>query len=210
MWSMFAVGGRDASSRIEASRSRRGYDRAMAASPDLAPVAALVGEPARAAMLTELLDGRALTAGELAARAGVSPSTASAHLSRLVEGGLLAVVSQGRHRYYRLAGRPVASALEALAALAPPAEAHGPFQREVLAGLRFARTCYGHLAGGLGVALRDRLLAAELITEEGVEHRVTAAGERWLTGLGVDLDAARRARRSFARACLDWSERRPH
>jgi DNA-binding transcriptional ArsR family regulator len=178
--------------------------------PDLAPVGFLLGDPTRASMLSELSDGRALTAGELAARAGVSPSTASAHLSRLVTGGLLAVVAQGRHRYYRLAGEPVAHALETLAALAPAATARDPFEREVLTGLRFARTCYGHLAGRLGVGLRDGLLERGLLREAGAEHRVTPAGEAWLAEVGVDLAAARRARRSFARACLDWSERRPH
>jgi len=206
-WTARATG---ASIAAEASQCRPAYDARVSAFPDLAPVGALVGEPTRAAMLAELLDGRALTAGELAARAAVGASTASSHLSRLVEGGLLAVVRQGRHRYYRLAGPRVAHALEALATLAPAAEARDPFEREILTGLRFARTCYGHLAGRLGVALRDRLLERELIRQDGLEHRVTPAGERWFTELGIDLDAARGTRRSFARACLDWSERRPH
>jgi DNA-binding transcriptional ArsR family regulator len=178
--------------------------------PALAPIGSLIGDPARAAMLAELFDGRALTAGELAARAGVAASTASAHLSRLVDGGLLDVISQGRHRYFRLAGPQVASALEALAGLAPAPTAPSRFEREVLGELRFARTCYGHLAGRLGVALRDRLLAVEHLRADGVEHRVTPAGEAWFAELGVDVRAARAARRSFARACLDWSERRPH
>jgi DNA-binding transcriptional ArsR family regulator len=182
----------------------------MGGFPDLAPVGSLLGDPARATMLSELCDGRALTAGELAARAGVSPSTASAHLSRLVAGGLLAVVAQGRHRYYRLAGERVAHALETLAALAPVAAARDPFEQEVLTGLRFARTCYGHLAGWLGVALRDGLLERGVLREAGAEHRVTRAGEAWFAEVGVDLAAARRGPRSFARACLDWSERRPH
>ena len=136
--------------------------------------------------------------------------TASAHLSKLVDGGLLAVVRQGRHRYFRLAGPRVASALETLAALAPPPVASEPFEREILSGLRFARTCYRHLAGRLAVVLRDRLLEMELIRCDGIEHRVTHAGEPWFAAVGVDVEAARRARRSFARACLDWSERRPH
>lgn len=161
-------------------------------------------------MLSELMDGRALTAGELAARAGVSPSTVSAHLARLVQGGLVVVVRQGRHRYVGLAGPDVASALESLAWLAPSPRPRGPFEREVQSGLRFARSCYGHLAGRLGVALRDHLVERELIRPHGVEHQVTDAGAAWFGGLGVDLEAARRARRSFARACLDWSERRPH
>jgi DNA-binding transcriptional ArsR family regulator len=182
----------------------------MTAFPDLAPIGSLLGEPTRAAMLAELMDGRALTAGELAARSGVAAPTASAHLARLVDGGLLVAVRQGRHRYYRLAGPEVAAALETLAALTPTPAPADPFGREVLSGLRFARTCYGHLAGRLGVALRDRLLERDLIVREGIEHVVTPAGDAWFAGVGVDLAAVRRARRSFARACLDWSERRPH
>jgi DNA-binding transcriptional ArsR family regulator len=182
----------------------------MGSFPDLAQVGALVGDQTRAAMLTELMDGRALTAGELAARAGVSPSTVSAHLTRLVEGGLVVVVRQGRHRYARLAGPRVAAALESLAWLAPAPRPRDQFEREVLSGVRFARSCYGHLAGRLGVAVLDRLVERELVLPDGIEHRVTDVGAAWFGGLGVDLEAARRARRSFARACLDWSERRPH
>jgi DNA-binding transcriptional ArsR family regulator len=182
----------------------------MSAFPDIAPVGALLGDPTRAAMLAELMDGRALTAGELASRAGVSASTASTHLARLVAGGLVVVVNQGRHRHHRLAGPQVASVLESLATLAPPPAPRDRFEREVLSGLRFARSCYGHLAGCLGVAVRDRLLERELIGEDGCEHRILPAGGHWFAALGVDLDAAGRARRSFARACIDWSERRPH
>ena len=161
-------------------------------------------------MLADLLDGRALTAGDLAARAGVTASTASSHLSKLVEGRLLEVVSQGRHRYYRLASVEVASALEVLAGITPPASAPGPFERDVLSGLRVARVCYGHLAGRVGVALRDRLLELDVLRVDGTEHQVTPEGESWFARLGVDLAAARRARRSFARSCFDWTERRPH
>jgi len=182
----------------------------MTAFPDLAPIGALLGDPRRSAMLAELADGRALSAGELAARAGVTAQTASAHLARLVEGGLLTADRQGRHRFYRLASSRVASALETLAALAPPPAPAGRFERAVLGDLRFARTCYGHLAGRAGVAVRDRLLERGLIVPDGMEHRVTAAGEGWFSDLGIDVAAAARARRSFARACLDWTERRPH
>ncbi len=182
----------------------------MRAAPDLAPIAALIGERARAVMLTELLGGEALTATELAARAGVSPATASAHLSRLVRGGLLLVTASGRCRYYRLAGPEVARGLEVLGALAPrerPPDPAGPGPRS---GLRFARSCYGHLAGRAGVAVRDGLLTGGLLEPWGLEHRVPARGRAWFAGIGVDVGAARAARRSFARACLDWSERRPH
>lgn len=181
----------------------------MSAFPNFAQIGFLIGEPARAAILAELLDGRALTAGGLASRAGVTAPTASSHLSKLARGGLLTMVAQGRHRY-RLAGPEVASTLEALAALTPVPAAGRSFEWEALSGLRFGRTCYGHLAGHLGIHLRDRLLLMDLIRCEGIEHRVTPAGECWFACLGVDLEAARRARRSFARSCLDWSERRPH
>jgi DNA-binding transcriptional ArsR family regulator len=182
----------------------------MAVFPDLATAGFLIGQLARASMLAELTDGRALTAGELAARAGVSAATASAHLARLVRGGLLVSVRQGRHRYFHLAGPEVASALEALAAVGPAPVARDGFERDVLAGLRFARTCYRHLAGRLGVAIRDRLLERDLLRPDGTEHQVTRAGAEWFGRLGADVDAARRARRSFARACVDWTERRPH
>jgi DNA-binding transcriptional ArsR family regulator len=182
----------------------------VSAFPNFAQIGFLIGEPARAAILAELLDGRALTAGGLASRAGVTAPTASSHLSKLARGGLLTIVAQGRHRYYRLAGPEVASTLEALAALTPVPATGSSFEWEALSGLRFARTCYGHLAGHLGIHLRDRLLLMDLIRCEGIEHRVTPAGECWFACLGVDLEAAGRARRSFARSCLDWSERRPH
>lgn len=175
---------------------------------DLATVAALIGNPARAAMLSDLLCGSALTATELAVRAEISPSTASEHLTRLVAGHLIAVEAQGRHRYYRLAGADVARMLEALGAYAPATSPD--HARNVPNDLRFARTCYDHLAGHLGVAIRDALVERGHIAEAGAEHVVTPDGERWFATFGVDLDAARASRRSFARRCLDWSERRPH
>ncbi len=178
--------------------------------PHFAPIAALIAEPPRAVMLAELLGGRALTATELAAGAEVAPSTASAHLAKLVAGSLLSVEVQGRHRYYRLAGREVARALETLGVLVGPPLGEDPFERAALHELRFARTCYDHLAGQLGVAMRCALLERGILREDGVEHRVTGRGEAWFAAFGVDLQAARRARRSFARRCLDWTERRPH
>src|SRR5262249_13712738 len=142
----------DASAAVEACRARGSYAPGMSAFPDLAAIGSLVGEPTKAAMLTELAGGQALTAGELASRAGVPAWTAGAHLARLVDGGLLSVVAQGRHRYYRLAGPHVAAALEAMAVLAPAPAPRDEFERQVLSGLRFARSCYRHLAGQLGVA----------------------------------------------------------
>jgi DNA-binding transcriptional ArsR family regulator len=182
----------------------------MNAYPNLAPFADLIGEPARAVMLSELLGGGALTSTELAVRAAIAPSTASEHLAKLVTGGLLSVETQGRHRYYRLAGPEIARILEALGAYSQPIESGDTFEREVLQGLRFARTCYDHLAGHLGVSLRSALIERGVLIEDGAEHRVTPAGEEWLTAFGIDLHVVRGARRSFARRCFDWSERRPH
>lgn len=182
----------------------------------LARTAALVGDPARAGMLAVLMDGRALTAAELARAANVTPQTASGHLAQLTEAGLLAVARQGRHRYHRLASPEVARMLEGVMAVAagPPAEAVRPpsLRGPRDAALREARTCYDHLAGRLAVAMADALVArgaVELGTDGGA---VTPAGEAFLGGLGIDLAAAQipSRRRVFCRPCLDWSERRPH
>ncbi|MGX7707535.1 ArsR/SmtB family transcription factor [Methylobacterium sp. Gmos1] len=185
----------------------------------LARTAALVGDPARAGMLALLMDGRALTAAELARAAGVTPQTASGHLAQLAEAGLLTVARQGRHRYHRLASPAVARMLEGVMAVAagaapvptrPAARSPGPRD----AALREARTCYDHLAGRLAVAMADALVArgAVELGEDG--GALTTAGEVFLHGLGVDLAAAsetnRSRRRVFCRPCLDWSERRPH
>lgn len=174
----------------------------------LAGIAALIGEPARAAMLAALLDGRALTAGELAAAAGITPQTASGHLARLATGGLLAMERQGRHRYHRLASPEVARVIESLldlAATAPRRVSTGPRD----AALRQARTCYDHLAGRLGVALADALQARGAIELTPDGGAVTEAGARLLGRFGISLAPTQRGR-LICRPCLDWSERRPH
>lgn len=186
----------------------------------IAHVAALIGEPARTGMLLALMDGRALTARELAQAAHVSPATASRHLALLAEAGLLSVQSQGRHRYHRLAGPEVACLLEGLMQFA--VRPQGPVAQPVAAGprdeaLRRARTCYDHLAGRLGVAVAAHLLeegAVVFDSDEGGHATDRAAAV--LARLGVDapgaagaLDAAT-SRRPVCRPCLDWSERRPH
>jgi DNA-binding transcriptional ArsR family regulator len=175
-----------------------------------ARIAAAIGEPARARMLYSLSDGRARTATELAAIAGVTPSTASVHLRQLKEHGLAAAVAQGKHRYYTLGGPHVAAALEALSVVA--GTPHEPFTSAAPAPLRAARTCYDHLAGAIGVSLHDRLMAERWLIA-GVEpsaYDVTPAGAAAMEALGIDVDALRRQRRRFAFACLDWSERRSH
>jgi DNA-binding transcriptional ArsR family regulator len=174
----------------------------------LAATAILLGEPARAAMLQALFAGEALTAGELARAAGIGAPAASAHLARLVEGGLVSVHAQGRHRYHRLASEEVAAALETLGglamAVAPPTRRwpHGE-------AFRTARLCYDHLAGRLGVALHGALTGRHWIAPAPGGWQVTAEGQAGLAALGVDLPAATRSRR-FACDCMDWSERRPH
>ncbi|OAS22270.1 ArsR/SmtB family transcription factor [Methylobacterium platani] len=179
----------------------------------LARIAALVGDPARAGMLAALMDGRVLTAAELARAASVTPQTASGHLAQLTQAGLLAVARQGRHRYHRLASPAVARMLEGVMAVAagPPAPPRAPAIRLPRdAALREARTCYDHLAGRLAVAMAESLVArgAVELGEDG--GAVTPAGEAVLAGLGIDLAAAASGRRMFCRPCLDWSERRPH
>jgi DNA-binding transcriptional ArsR family regulator len=174
-------------------------------------IAAAIGEPARARMLYCLLDGRARTATELAVVADVSPSTASVHLQRLRAARLVAVVAQGKHRYFSLDGPTVAAALEALSVLA--GEEQTSFKPTAPDHLRRARTCYDHIAGAVGVALHDRFAALQwLVPMSGSRdgYDLLPAGAARLTGLGVDIAAARVSRRRFAFACLDWSERRPH
>lgn len=174
-------------------------------------IAGAIGEPARARMLYQLADGRARTSTELAAVADVSPSTASVHLQRLKSERLVTVLAQGKHRYYSLAGADVAAALEALGVLA--GTSRSPFQPTTPMRLRAARTCYDHIAGSLGVALHDRVVALAWVrrtTSSGKDYELTPLGSRSLERLGVDVEATRGQRRRFAFACLDWSERRPH
>jgi DNA-binding transcriptional ArsR family regulator len=182
----------------------------MPADPNFAQTAALIGDPTRAAMLGALLGGRALTASELALGAGVTPQTASMHLARLVEGQLLRVVASGRHRYFQLAGPQVAQVLEALATIAPPARVTSLRESESARAVRFARTCYDHLAGTVGVALTERLIERELIAKSDETYQLTDIGWRWLEQQAIDVRRVGQGRRMAARACLDWSERRYH
>jgi DNA-binding transcriptional ArsR family regulator len=176
----------------------------------MAEIAALVGNPARANILSTLMDGRALTATELARAAGVSPQTTSGHLSRLTSAGLLRLVPQGRHRYFRIATADVAHMIEGILAVA----ANGPPRyrppSKLDDAMRTARTCYDHFAGKLGVGLTDSLCSHGhlVLGDDGGE--VTDSGVAFLQEFGVDLAAARGRRRIFCRPCLDWTERRPH
>ena len=182
----------------------------MDVEPSIAIIGHLIGVPARANILSALMDGRALTATELSYRAGVSPQTTSSHLAKLVDAKLLVAFQQGRHRYYKLAGPQIAEALEPLTAIV----AHKPVpkrgQPSTPEDLRPARLCYDHLAGRLGVALADALQAGDYLVSDKRDFVVSEAGETFFLELGIDMAALRKQRRLFARQCIDWSERRPH
>jgi len=173
-------------------------------------IAAAIGELARARMLYCMVDGRARTSTELAMVADVTPSTASVHLQRLKTERLVAVLAQGKHRYYSLAGENVAAALEALSVLA--GGARSAFVPNTPSGLRAARTCYDHIAGTLGVALHDGMMAMGWLSggTEDKSYALTPRGTKSFQDLGVDIHATGALRRRFAYACVDWSERRPH
>ena len=186
----------------------------MLSTAALAETATLIGDPGRAAMLTALMDGRALTATELARAAGITAQTASGHLARLTAAGLLAMERQGRHRYHRLGSPEVAQMLETIMSVAAAPSAGRP--RKVVTGprqaaLRQARTCFDHLAGVLAVAIADRMIArghVELAADGG---RLTDAGTKFLADLDIDpRPGGKRSGAVFCRPCLDWSERRPH
>ncbi len=178
---------------------------------DYVPVARLLAAPARSAVIDALMAGKPLAAGELARVAGVSASTISEHLAELADGGLLTVFSAGRHRYYQLASTEVATALEALSLICPDVPVRSLRQSMTEDSMRFARLCYDHVAGVVGVALLDQMLGAGwVISGSADDFEVTDAGSVSLAELGVDVERCRKARRHFARPCLDWSERRPH
>src|SRR2546423_149143 len=179
----------------------------MLADVDISTPASLIGAPTRATFLMALSEGPSLPAGELARRAGVQASTASIQLGKLVEGGLLTVEQNGRHRYYSLAEPAIAAAIESLAVIAPRRPASSLRQARIGSDLQAARTCYDHLAGALGVALFDALLQEGMLT---LDLEATSKGSRRLGDLGVDVDQVARNRRAFARPCLDWTERRHH
>lgn len=181
----------------------------------IASLASAIGEPARAAMLNALMDGRALTAHELAVVASITPQTASSHLGRLTDAGLITVERQGRHRYHRLAGAEVARVLEALMLHV----SNQPAERAVVRtgprneALRKARSCYDHLAGRLGVVITDQLIGSGYIVIEADGGIITDTGAEFFARTGI-LPAAgmvpKRLTRPLCRPCLDWSERRPH
>lgn len=181
----------------------------MSTTKDIAVIGTLLGDKTRAAIMAALFDGRALTARELAHGTGVTPQTASFHLSKLDAAGLLTILPQGRHRFYRLASPDIAAAIEALARIAPNTKAKPAAKRKN--DVCFARTCYNHLAGCLGIAVAEALQAHHVIKPvKGDDFLVSTTGERFFRDLGIDNVEIRKGRRVFARQCLDWSERKPH
>jgi DNA-binding transcriptional ArsR family regulator len=177
---------------------------------DIAAVTRLFGDRARVRMLDALLDGQPHAAGELARRAGVAASTASTHLGRLSEGGLVVAEVRGRRRFYTLASPAVAEALEALGRLAAPDPVRSLAEANRAAALRNARTCYDHLAGRLGVRVTEALVERRALVPGDGAFELTSSGQRFLEGLGVDVVETRAHRRAFARSCLDGTEARPH
>jgi DNA-binding transcriptional ArsR family regulator len=183
----------------------------MKAGPDIAMVAALVGDPARANMLTALMTGRALTASELAHQAGITPQTASSHLGKLETGGLIEQEKQGRHRYYRLTDPDVAGVLEGLAGLAARAGHMRVRTGPKDPALRRARVCYDHLAGDLGVQMFDSMRKQRLVRQTKQTIELTVEGERFMAkNLQISAEMLAHPRRPLCKACLDWSERRHH
>ena len=183
----------------------------MDGNPNIAHVAALIADPSRARMLMTLLGGQTLMASELARIAAITPQTASWHLTKMVDGGLLHSVYRGRNRYFYLGSPEVAHVLETLSLVAKPTQVRSLRQSDEVRALRFARTCYDHLAGEVGVAVTSRLLSLGWLVPNGRDFAVTEDGasefRKWF---GMELDGIRLSRRVFARQCLDWSERRHH
>jgi DNA-binding transcriptional ArsR family regulator len=178
--------------------------------PAIATIASLIGDPARASMLSALMGGHELTATELAREGGVTPQTASGHLARLLDGGLVLAAQRGRHRYFRLASPAIADLLETLMGVAgdagPSRTRPGPRDE----ALRRARVCYDHLAGEEGLRLADGMVASGWLASADESFALTIAGRSAFASRGIDMAALEAARRPLCRACLDWSERRPH
>jgi len=187
-----------------------GYHRTMDSTPNIAKIGALLGDNTRARMLSVLMHGKALTASELATEAGVTAQTATTHLAKLVDGGLLQLRKQGRHKYFALAGEEVAALLENLMGLTNSNELMhtrtGPRDEQMC----IARVCYNHLAGSRGIQLYDHLVGTGKIVDREGALLLSAKGERFVLDFGIDLDTLRASRSPLCRSCLDWSERRTH
>ncbi|SHF45633.1 ArsR/SmtB family transcription factor [Pedobacter caeni] len=173
-------------------------------------ITSLIGDPVRTKILWTLLDGRAYTATELALCADTSPQNISMHLSKLVQADLLAVESQGRHKYYRFSRPEVAYAIEAIGNLIPDEKHKKITGNTNNAAIKHCRTCYDHLAGKVGVLLTEQLIEQKLIEPEGAVYLVTKKGRSFFSEFNIDTDELKKSRRIFAKPCLDWTERKPH
>ncbi|WP_282087714.1 ArsR/SmtB family transcription factor [Aquimarina algiphila] len=173
-------------------------------------IASLLGDKSRSVMLWCLLDGRAYTAMELSICADISAQSASNHLKKLIEANLLQVEKQGRHRYYRYANAEVAQVIESMAGLVPLEDKYERTKKPKHNDITYARTCYDHLAGEIGVKVTDALLKNRILEIEAKIYRVTRIGKKWFQDLSIDVDSLQLQKRSFAHPCLDWSERRHH
>jgi DNA-binding transcriptional ArsR family regulator len=182
----------------------------MHVGPDIAAAAALLGEPARAAMIALLVGGDSYPATVLAASAGISAQTASVHLAKLAAGGIVTSTKNGRHRLYRLGNHKVAEAFEALSAISSVRPIRSLHQSDESKAMNTARMCYDHLAGFVGVSVADELVRIAALTRRDRGYVVTRRGRSWLSDFGVDVDSVAESKRKFATQCLDWSERRPH
>ncbi len=182
----------------------------MKEGPDIAHIAALIGDPARANMLTALMSGKALTATELATEAGITVQTASTHLAKLAEGGLVETRKQGRHKYSSLANDDIATLLENLMGVAAKTGHLRTRTGPKDAALRKARVCYNHLAGDMGTQMYDSLRARDMLLYSGETLHLSPTGESFVTALGIDLPHLQHQRAPLCRDCLDWSERRSH
>jgi DNA-binding transcriptional ArsR family regulator len=172
--------------------------------------ATLIGDATRAAILWNLLDGRAFTATELSIAAGTSAQNISMHLAKLLEANLICVEKQGRHKYYRFSSKEVAYAVEAMANLIPKPENTLKKETEKYPPIKYCRTCYDHLAGKIGVALTDSLLEQKIILNKNDVFEISSDGKKWFSDFGINLEEAQKQKRIFLKPCLDWSERRNH
>ena len=172
--------------------------------------ATLIGDATRASILWNLLDGRAFTATELAVAVGTSAQNISMHLGKLLDANLICVEKQGRHKYYKFSNKEVAYAVEAMANLIPKPKVAVRKKSEEYPPIKYCRTCYDHLAGKIGVALADSLLAQNIIVEKNGIFEISTEGEKWFANFGINLEDAQKQKRIFLKPCLDWSERRNH
>lgn len=173
-------------------------------------IAALIGDKARSVMLWYLLDGRAYTATELSICANISSQSASNHLAKMSDANILIVEKQGRHRYYRYANPEIAQVIESMASLIPVSHNHKKPEVTIMNDFTYARTCYDHLAGKLGVMVTNSLLQKGILENTGKNYIISSSGNDWLCSLGIDMEDVKHQKRSFAYQCLDWSERKHH